>query len=65
MILKGRSHYYELGPQPNQVIAIKNIMFPLYVAFQLGAKIYFATNAVGGLNPKYFFSQSTPWTHGF
>lgn len=53
MILKGRTHFYEIGTIPDQVTALKQITFPVYVAHQLGSKIYFATNACGGLNPKY------------
>ena len=50
---QGRRHYYEEGGQPNQVIALKNVTFLVYVARALGAELYFATNAAGGLNPKY------------
>ncbi len=50
---QGRRHFYEEGPQPNQVIALKNITFPVYVARALGAEHYFATNAAGGLNSEY------------
>lgn len=48
---QGRRHYYEEGGQPNQVIALKNVVFPVYVARALGADLYIATNAAGGLNP--------------
>lgn len=51
--LKGRKHYYELGGEPNQVIALKEVTFPVYVARALGAEFYIATNAAGGLNPDY------------
>lgn len=51
--LQGRRHYYEEGGQPNQVIALKDVTFPVYVARALGADLYFPTNAAGGLNPKY------------
>src|SRR3989338_10380061 len=37
---QGRRHYYEEGGQPNQVIALKNITFPVYVACALGAELY-------------------------
>jgi len=47
---QGRRHYYEDGGQPNQVIALKNVVFPVYVARALGAELYIATNAAGGLN---------------
>jgi purine-nucleoside phosphorylase len=50
---QGRNHYYETGGQPNQVSALKEITFPVYVARLLGATTYFATNAAGGLNLKY------------
>ncbi|HUW21331.1 MAG TPA: purine-nucleoside phosphorylase [Candidatus Bathyarchaeia archaeon] len=50
---QGRRHFYEEGGQPNQVIALKNLTFPVYVARALGAELYLATNAAGGLNPKY------------
>lgn len=53
MILKGRIHYHEIGPQPDQISALKQVTFPVYVGYRLGAKIYFATNAAGGLNLKY------------
>ena len=48
---QGRHHYYEEGGQPNQVVALKNVVFPVYVARALGAELYIATNAAGGLNP--------------
>ena len=47
---QGRHHYYEEGGQPNQVVALKNVVFPVYVARALGAELYIATNAAGGLN---------------
>ena len=47
---QGRKHYYEEGGQPNLVKALKNVTFPVYVARAVGADIYFATNAAGGLN---------------
>lgn len=47
---QGRRHYYEDGGQPNQVVALKNVVFPVYVARALGAELYVATNAAGGLN---------------
>lgn len=50
---QGRRHYYEEGGQPNDVIALKNVTFPVYVARALGADLYFATNAAGGLNSNY------------
>lgn len=53
MILKGRSHYYEIGPNPDQTSSLKTVTFPIYIANRLGSKIYFATNAAGGLNTTY------------
>lgn len=50
---QGRHHYYEEGGQPNQVIALKNVAFPVYVSRALGSELYIATNAAGGLNPSY------------
>lgn len=48
--LKGRKHYYEVAREPN---AMDIITFPVHVAASLGCKLYIATNAAGGLNPKY------------
>jgi purine-nucleoside phosphorylase len=50
---QGRRHYYESGGQPNQVIALKDVVFPVYVARALGADTYIATNAAGGLEQKF------------
>ena len=50
---QGRHHYYEEGGQPNQVTALKNVVFPVYVGRALGAELYVATNAAGGLNAGY------------
>ncbi len=50
---QGRRHYYESGGQPNQVIALKDVVFPVYVARALGADTYIATNAAGGLELKF------------
>lgn len=50
---QGRRHYYEEGGQPNQVVALKDVVFPVYVARALGADLYIATNAAGGLNPSH------------
>lgn len=44
--LKGRKHYYEVQDQ-------SIVTFPVHVAASLGCKLYVATNAAGGLNPKY------------
>ena len=51
--LKGRRHFYEEGGEPTTVKTLKNVTFPVYVARALGAEVYFATNAAGGLNPAY------------
>lgn len=50
---QGRTHYYELGDEPSQVSALKRVVFPVYVVRSLGASVYMATNAAGGLNPQY------------
>lgn len=43
---QGRTHYYEEWD-------IKAVVFPVYVARALGYKLYFATNACGGLDAKH------------
>lgn len=48
--LKGRKHYYEVADQPRPMDIVT---FPVHVAASLGCKLYVATNAAGGLNPKY------------
>ena len=48
--LKGRKHYYEVADQPRPMDIVT---FPVHVAASLGCKIYIATNAAGGLNPKF------------
>lgn len=53
IIIMRRRHLYEEGDRPNLVTALKNITFPVYLAKFLGSKIYFATNAAGGLNLAY------------
>lgn len=50
---QGRIHYYEKGGEPNQVIALKEVTFPVYVERALGAEFLIATNAAGGLNSKF------------
>jgi len=48
--LSGRKHFYEVARSPN---GMDQVIFPVHVMANLGAKIYFATNAVGGLNVHY------------
>ena len=48
--LSGRKHYYEVGDQLN---GMREVVFPVHVMANLGAKVYFATNAAGGLNQKF------------
>ncbi|MBI3620372.1 purine-nucleoside phosphorylase [Candidatus Roizmanbacteria bacterium] len=50
---QGRKHFYELGGQPDLVNSLQEITLPVQVAHQLGARIYFATNAAGALNLRY------------
>ena len=48
--LKGRKHYYEVAREPN---AMDIVTFSVQVVANLGCKLYIATNAAGGLNPRY------------
>lgn len=48
--LKGRKHYYEVA---DEVRPMDIVTFPVHVAANLGCKTYVATNAAGGLNPKF------------
>lgn len=48
--LKGRKHYYEVAHE-NHPMDI--VTFPVHIMASLGCKLYMATNAAGGLNPKY------------
>lgn len=48
--LKGRKHYYEVA---GQVRPMDTVTFPVHVAASLGCATYVATNAAGGLNPRY------------
>ncbi len=48
--LKGRKHFYEVAGEPSPMDIVT---FPVHVAATLGCKLYVATNAAGGLNPKY------------
>jgi purine-nucleoside phosphorylase len=45
----GRRHLYEFGDLPSCFGALKEIVFPIYVAKALGAEMYIGTNAAGGL----------------
>ena len=53
IVVMRRRHLYEEGDSPNLVTTLKNITFPVYLSYLLDAKIYFATNAAGGLNELY------------
>jgi purine-nucleoside phosphorylase len=46
LLFKGRVHYYETGN-------LDTTTFPISVAAALGAKVLIATNAAGGINPKF------------
>lgn len=48
--LSGRKHFYEVARDPN---GMDQVVFPVHVMANLGVKVYFATNAVGGLNVSY------------
>ncbi len=48
--LSGRKHFYEVARDPN---GMDQVVFPVHVMANLGVKVYFATNAVGGLNVRY------------
>jgi len=50
LVLQGRKHYYEVA---DQVSGLSQISFPIDVIANLGTKIYFATNAAGGLEPHF------------
>jgi purine-nucleoside phosphorylase len=50
--LKGRKHYYEVADKPFNN-GILEVVLPIQVLANLGVENYFATNAAGGLNPKY------------
>lgn len=43
---QGRIHFYESGK-------IENVIYPVLVAYELGAKILIVTNAAGGLNKNF------------
>ncbi len=48
--LSGRKHYNEVALQPD---GIMEVVFAVHVMASLGVKVYFSTNAVGGLNENY------------
>ncbi len=50
--LKGRKHYYEVADEPFNT-GILQVIFAVHVLAGLGVKHYLASNAVGGLNPRY------------
>lgn len=50
LVFKGRVHYYETQ-------AVPPIIFPVYVASRLGAKILLVTNAAGGINRTFKAGQ--------
>ena len=43
---QGRIHFYESGK-------IENVVYPVLIAYELGAKILIVTNAAGGLNKNF------------
>lgn len=47
---KGRKHYYEVAAE---IDGMDQVIFPVHVAASLGCKLYLATNAAGGLNPRF------------
>ncbi len=53
MGLQGRTHFYELGGEPNLVSAMKEVAFNVYVARAVGSRVYLGFNAAGGLNESY------------
>lgn len=50
LVFKGRIHYYETGSLPP-------VVFPVYLASQLGAKVLLVTNAAGGINRAFKAGQ--------
>ncbi len=50
LVFKGRVHYYETSSLPL-------VVFPVYVASQLGAKVLLVTNAAGGINRSFKAGQ--------
>jgi purine-nucleoside phosphorylase len=47
---KGRKHYFEVANNPD---GMDQVVFPVHVAASLGCRLYIATNAAGGLNPRF------------
>lgn len=50
--LKGRKHYYEVADEPYNT-GILQVVFAVHVLAGLGVNGYLASNAVGGLNPRF------------
>lgn len=48
--LSGRKHFYEVAQESHGMM---KVVFPVHVMASLGAEVYFATNAVGGLNQRF------------
>ncbi|HUD19390.1 MAG TPA: purine-nucleoside phosphorylase [Patescibacteria group bacterium] len=48
--LQGRKHYYEVAHEERPMDIVT---FPVNVVASLGCRLYVATNAAGGLNPKF------------
>lgn len=53
LVFAGRKHFYEFGSDCTDVAALREITLPVCIACKLGVKTFFATNAVGSLNPLY------------
>lgn len=53
LVFSGRKHFYELGYSGDVYTNLKEIVLPVYLAAALGSGLYIATNAAGGLNPKF------------
>ncbi len=49
---QGRKHYYEVADEPHNT-GILQVAFPVHVLANLQVPNYFATNAAGGLHPRY------------
>jgi inosine/guanosine/xanthosine phosphorylase family protein len=52
-VFSGRKHFYEFGENYTDTQALREIVLPICVGKKLGAQTYFATNAVGSLDPDY------------
>ncbi len=57
IVFAGRKHYYELADKRS---ALKQVVFPVHVAASLGAKVYLATCAAGGLRPSLAVGDIMP-----